>query len=121
MNLFVDDERDPDQAGQLMHIYGRAWHDDIDWTVVRTSQEAVDVLSVSRIEKLALDNDLGMGSETDGDDIAGYILARTVDEPDYEPPSEMYCISFNPIARARIEATFEDIRRVERMRDGHAS
>lgn len=108
MRLWVDDMKDPILAEQFgLEPDG--------WTWVKTSQEAYPYLfapGTNAVTELALDNDLGLASSTDGREIAKAILASTLNDPTYEPPAVMTCISFNPIAEDAIKRTFADIRTV---------
>jgi len=103
MKLFVDDLRDPP---------------DDTWTVARTAEAAIALLSSREVEELSLDHDLGEGEDT------GYCVAAWLEEKVWEgwsPPRVLEVHSLNPVGARRIRQAFRAISRIveERGGDGH--
>lgn len=118
VKLWVDDSKDPDVMGE---VFG--FHPEEKWLWAKTAQAArawlFHVKPEFRPVVLALDHDLGLWSTADGRGLAHEILDRVLDDPDYIPPAEMVCISYNPLGEEEILKTFADIRKVlaGRMRE----
>ena len=106
MKLWVDDLKAPGEFSGLFEL-----PDAGEWTWVKTFEGALAVLREGRVSFLALDNDLGQGSGKDGRDIATWLLGEVLEDR-ITPPSRMVCISFNPVAKRAILATFDDIIRI---------
>ena len=87
--LFIDDERFP--IGD-------------DWTIVRSSQEAMDLITYAGMPKyISFDHDLG-----DNDTamkLVHFMVARTLDTGEYDKfPRDFYVHSQNPIGKGNIES-----------------
>jgi hypothetical protein len=114
MRLWVDDVKDP----ILAELFGLEQEVDGErWTWVKNANDAIPLLLSGAVTELALDNDLGYTGSMDGRDIATIMLDRVLDDPEYDPPAQMTCISYNPVAEVAIRQTFGDIARVMKGRE----
>jgi hypothetical protein len=95
MKLFVDDVREPPDAT---------------WTVVRSFDEAMQLLprTTEYVTAVSLDHDLG--TEKTGYDVALW-LEEMVHVHGMIPPRLLKVHSANPVGRARIMQAFESIAR----------
>ena len=94
MKVFLDDIRNPTEEG---------------WTVVRTAQEAIDLLHSGGVTTISLDHDLGEDVKT-GYDVATWIEKEVFLHPDYTPP-QILIHSANPVGRQNIQRVIESIQR----------
>ncbi len=87
VRLYVDDIRNPGPE------LGDGW--DTDWTVARTSREAIAILEQGNVVELTLDHDLG-GNDT------GYKVICWIEEHNVWPADGVFCHSANPVGWRRI-------------------
>lgn len=85
IRLYVDDVRVPTEPG---------------WTIARTSEEAVSMLSTKNVIKCSLDHDLG-GEDT------GYKVVCWMEENGVWPRDGVRCHSANPVGRKRIQVVID--------------
>ena len=108
MKLFVDDIRDLPEDKQ-------------DWTLIRTPQEAVDLIAKGEVTHISLDHDLAAFT-ADGKEITGYavalFLSTAVELQKVQVPQEMLCHSDNPPGREAIYSVFDGIRRRQEKKQG---
>ncbi len=103
MKIFLDDDPIRD-----------SWVDDT-WTIVRTAQEALDILGTKiNVDEISLDHDLG----GDNSENSGYFVAVQLERwAAYDcwenVPSTITIHSANPVGRRNIQAAIDSI---ERMR-----
>ena len=95
MWLWLDDERPvPDDR----------------WTLVRTSEECIELLKTGKVERLSLDHDLGVGYST------GYKVACFIEEAAFhgtlKPISRMYVHSANPVGKARMRQALHNANKI---------
>ncbi len=94
---------------------GKVWLDDRPerdppaeegWTVVRTPEEAIELLAAGHVRELSLDHDLGLweteGRERTGDDVVKWIFEAVVTNC-FTPPEKIAVHSGNPAGRKRME------------------
>jgi CheY-like chemotaxis protein len=97
MKLFVDDVRVPP---------------DSTWEVVRTAQEAIDLLKDGNVDVLSLDHDLG-------EDLTGYDVIKWIEEQvytkDFKSPEEIFVHSANPVGAKNIQQAIESIKRYNKL------
>lgn len=106
MNLWVDDKKDPAAQAEAF-----GFDSSIVWTWAKTWGEAVQYLDGRECDILALDHDLGLMSEKDGDEVVKWLIKQVLDgNPNISVPQEMYCISWNPVGAQKIEALFDDLK-----------
>jgi hypothetical protein len=110
MNLFVDDERNPEDeyVRDEMAKNGISGYNPSEWKVVRTAQDAIDTLKRGGIDVLSLDHDLGEGP-------TGYDVIRWIEEQvfinDFKAPDEMVVHSANPVGAKNIKQAISSIKR----------
>lgn len=93
MKVWLDDER-PAPTG---------------WTLVKTAQEAIDLISKGEVDEISLDNDLGL-RQPEGYLVLDYIeyqLANLL----VPPPRHIHIHTGNPVAAKRMRQTLESIER----------
>lgn len=100
MKLYVDDIRDPKQPR-----WWQFWKER--WTVARTHDEAIRLLTDNDVNTLSLDHDLGT-YET------GYDIAKWLEKRAYygfRVPDNVLIHSANPVGRSNIRAAIAGMRR----------
>ena len=110
MNLFLDDIRRPSNVGL----------NDDNWVVVRTAEEAFEILKQGNVADLSLDHDLGMTyKRTSGlpysesyNDLAktGYDLCKWMCEQNVWPSGQIYIHSSNPVGRQAMKQLIDRYR-----------
>lgn len=106
--LFLDDIRNPDYPDLP------DWYQDHAWTVVRSVEDAIELLNTLTSLKhvvISLDNDLGEGLR-EGYEVANYLEERAASGGG--APKAMFVHSSNPARRSSMLATFQSILRFER-------
>jgi len=96
--VFLDDTRQPPDG----------------YTLVRTAEEAIELLKSGSVTHLSLDHDLGIFTETG--EVTGYNvvlwLEQAVVEGTLTPPEVITVHSSNPGARTKMELAIKSIRRL---------
>lgn len=93
MNVWMDDVRDPEYHEWIV--------DPIRWTVVRTAQEAWDLLKTGKVEYLSLDHDMGENQFT------GYALLCWMEEHNVWSKHKPIVHSMNPVGAMRMRQVIE--------------
>jgi hypothetical protein len=92
--VFLDDKRDPPPGG--------------DWTVARTSKEAIRLLAAGGVTYISFDHDLG-GGDT-GMRVVDWIDERVAADPAFEFPT-WRVHSMNPVGRDNIRTAMLAVER----------
>lgn len=94
MRLWLDDER-PAPEG---------------WTLVRTAEEAIELLKQGKVKRISLDHDLGIGFST------GYKVACFIEQAAHDgtlvPLERMFVHSANPVGKARMGAALYNANKI---------
>ena len=79
MQLFLDDERDPNTPfwREELYLLPGEWH----W--VKTVKEAIECLKTGNVKTVSLDHDLGQYGTQDGIHTSGYDVAKWIEEHAY--------------------------------------
>lgn len=93
--LYVDDIRTPPEEA---------------WTIARTAQEAIKILSTGRVRILSLDHDLG--TEETGYSIATWLEEKIATNPFFPPPEKILIHSANPVGRKKIQQAIDSINKL---------
>ncbi len=96
MKVYLDDMRTPPDG----------------WVLVKTAQEAIDLLITNNVEEISLDNDLGEEENGTGYDVITW-LEKEVYENNFIPPV-IHIHTANPVAREKMEAGARNIVRFKK-------
>lgn len=91
MKLYLDDVREPVNMGSAVPAS--------ELTVVRTAQEAIDLVKTGQVEFISFDHDLGT-------ELTGYDVAKVVENLAAEgkiPPIDYQIHSANPVGAGNID------------------
>lgn len=87
------------------------------WVLTETPEETIELLKTGRVEKLSLDNDLGLGHDERGRERDGYSVLRWLEEEvefsGFISPNVITVHSGNPVARNRMQTV---INRLEKSK-----
>ena len=98
MKVYLDDVRNPKRE------YGE------DWILVRTYQEAINLLKTGQVEMISLDHDLGYTDpDHTGYDVASWIEQQV--DAGKIPCPDVYCHSWNPAGRKQIGQVIDNLNR----------
>ena len=86
--------------------------DPADWHVVRTAEEAIELLKTGKVKEISFDHDLGENKMT-GYDVIKWI-EKSVAEGYFVPPGVMRIHTANPGARPAMGQGIEAIKRIYR-------
>ena len=82
------------------------------WVLVKTAQEAIDLLITNDVEEISLDHDLGEEENGTGYDVITW-LEKEVYENNFIPPV-IHIHTANPVARERMESGARNIVRFKK-------
>jgi len=82
------------------------------WVLVKTAQEAIDLLITNDVEEISLDHDLGEEENGTGYDVITW-LEKEVYENNFIPPI-IHIHTANPVAREKMEAGTRNIVRFKK-------
>lgn len=87
------------------------------WVLTETPEETIELLKTGRVEKLSLDNDLGLGNDERGRERDGYSVLRWLEEEveisGIISPNVITVHSGNPVARSRMQTVIDKILKKE--------
>lgn len=101
MKLWIDDMRQPPRDEEMG---GKAWV----W--VKTSKDAIEILSVCHVTEMSFDHDLG--EEDNGYKVAAFLEEIAPYRMAYLGPIKWHIHSQNPVGRERIRAAMESAERM---------
>ena len=106
-NLFLDDDRDPEDVFQYMKHPIYLINDD--WEIVRNYDDFVKIIQEKGIpDKISFDHDLGIikSIEKTGYDCAKWLIYYCLDN-NKKIPAEIFIHSMNPVGSANIKSLFD--------------